>query len=54
MTGHTLIQIQEVVKIHPNDPDLLWGFNIDTPNNLYKTDKYEVYYRVGYSVKRLK
>jgi hypothetical protein len=42
MTGHTLIQIQEVVKIHPKDPDLLWGFNIDTPNNLYKTDKYEV------------
>ncbi|MEG3973332.1 class I SAM-dependent methyltransferase [Microcoleus sp. herbarium8] len=42
MTGHTLIQIQEVVKIHPNDPDLLWGFNIDTPDNLYKTDKYEV------------
>jgi hypothetical protein len=32
MTEHTLIKIQEVVKINPNDPELLWGFNIDTPN----------------------
>lgn len=42
MIEHTLIQIQEVIKFPPNDPELLWGFNIDTPNNLYKTDKYEV------------
>ena len=32
MTEHTLIQIQEVVKFHQDDVDLLWGFNIDTPN----------------------
>jgi SAM-dependent methyltransferase len=43
MTEHSLIQIQEVVKINPNDPELLWGFNIDTPNTSYKTDKYEVW-----------
>jgi SAM-dependent methyltransferase len=42
MTEHSLIEIQEVVKINPNDPELLWGFNIDTPNTSYKTDKYEV------------
>jgi SAM-dependent methyltransferase len=42
MTEHTLIQIQEVVKIPSNDPELLWGFNIDNPNTSYKTDKYEV------------
>ncbi|MCC3591004.1 MAG: class I SAM-dependent methyltransferase [Microcoleus sp. PH2017_29_MFU_D_A] len=42
MTEHTLIQIQEVVKLPQNDPELLWGFNIDTPNTSYKTDKYEV------------
>ncbi|MEG4441140.1 class I SAM-dependent methyltransferase [Microcoleus sp. AT9_B5] len=42
MTEHTLIQIQEVVNLPQNDPELLWGFNIDTPNTSYKTDKYEV------------
>lgn len=42
MTEHTLIQIQEVVKFHQDDVDLLWGFNIDTPNTSYKTDKYEL------------
>ncbi|MEG3845441.1 class I SAM-dependent methyltransferase [Microcoleus sp. herbarium19] len=42
MTEHTLIQIQEVVNLSVNDPELLWGFNIDTPNTSYKTDKYEV------------
>jgi 2-polyprenyl-3-methyl-5-hydroxy-6-metoxy-1,4-benzoquinol methylase len=42
MTEHTLIQIQEVVKLPQDDVDLLWGFNIDTPNTSYKTDKYEV------------
>jgi SAM-dependent methyltransferase len=42
MTEHTLIQIQEVVKFPSNDPELLWGLNIDNPNTSYKTDKYEV------------
>lgn len=42
MTEHTLIQIQEVVNLPQNDPELLWGFNIDTPNTSYKTDKYEL------------
>lgn len=42
MTEHTLIQILEVVKFPTNDPELLWGFNIDTPNTSYKTDKYEL------------
>ncbi|MEG4400396.1 methyltransferase domain-containing protein [Microcoleus sp. N9_A2] len=37
-----MIQIQEVVNLPLNDPELLWGFNIDTPNTSYKTDKYEV------------
>ena len=42
MTEHTFIQIQEVVKLPQNDPELLHGFNLDTPNTSYKTDKYEV------------
>lgn len=42
MTEHSLIQIQEVVNLSVNDPELLWGFNIDTPDISYKTDKYEV------------
>lgn len=42
MTEHTLIQIHEVVKFPSDDPELLWGFNIDNPNISYKTDKYEV------------
>ena len=42
MTEHTLIQIQEVVNLPQNDSELLWGFNIDTPNTSYKTDKYEL------------
>ncbi|MGL5058794.1 MAG: class I SAM-dependent methyltransferase [Microcoleus sp.] len=42
MTEHTLIQIHEVVKFYQDDVDLLWGFNIDTPNTSYKTDRYEV------------
>jgi len=42
MTEHTLIEIQEVVNFSINEPELLWGFNIDSPYNLYKTNKYEV------------
>ena len=42
MTEHTFIQIQEVVKLPQNDPELLHGFNLDTPNTSYKTDRYEV------------
>ena len=42
MTEHTFIQIQEVVKLPQNDPELLQGFNLDTPNTSYKTDKYEI------------
>lgn len=42
MTEHTLIQIQEVVKFPSDDPELLWGFNIDNPSSSYKTDQYQV------------
>ncbi len=42
MIEHTLIQIQEVVNLSANDPELLWGFSLDTPDTLYKTDKYEI------------
>jgi hypothetical protein len=42
MTEHTLIKIQEVVNLPVNDPELLSGFNIDTPNTSYITDKYEL------------
>lgn len=42
MIEHTLIQIQEVVNLSANDPELLWGFSLDTPDTSYKTDKYEI------------
>jgi SAM-dependent methyltransferase len=42
MAKHTLIQIQEVVNLSANEPELLWGFSLDAPNTSYKTDKYEV------------
>ena len=42
MTEHTLIEIQEVANFSINEPELLWGFNIDSPYNLYTTDKYEI------------
>jgi len=42
MTKHTLIEIQEVVNFSINEPEFLWGFNIDSPYNLYTTDKYEI------------
>ena len=44
MTKHTLIQIQEVVNLSANEPELLWGFSLETPNTSYKTDKYEVFF----------
>ncbi|WP_293336579.1 methyltransferase domain-containing protein [Microcoleus sp. CAWBG58] len=44
MTGHTLIEIQEVVNLSANEPELLWGFSLETPDTSYKTDKYEVWF----------
>lgn len=42
MNEHTLIKIHEIVTFSVNDSEFLWGFNIESPDLLYKTDSYDI------------
>ena len=43
MSVHSLVEILDVIKFPKHDSELLWGFNLETPDKSYETDKYEIF-----------